>query len=649
SIVESSDIVFGVGVILEPNVFDRFNQDLSGASQFLSNSGKFMPYGYIEDNQFSLKKNYETDKDFENSNLYEVIKKSKKPYLSEPFEYITSNTNKKQVLLSYGYPLIEQGLFIGVIVCDIKIDTFNDILQEFSIFNGFNNLISPEGLEVYCRNPAHIMSPVTETISDQNFAKSVFQAIESKVTQNLFWFSSVLGQKAQSVFVPFVANEQDGRVWVVQGSYSIEASRATVKTTILISIGIALSVIIIIIFFLSSVIKKYAINPFIDMADFFEILATGNYTMSIPADQLKRNDEIGIIARSVDTMMHSTIAATSKIKKLVQKLTTTNENLITDIRSVSGYVKDCSENISSIVQEAEEQSIRVGNNKTSVETIYSNIRELDTAIHTQSSAITQSSAAIEQMIGNMSSIEKNITKISSRYDGLTDITKNGQVKQEQVVNLVRNVAGFSEMLLETNKIISSISNQTNLLAMNAAIEAAHAGESGKGFAVVADEIRKLAENSSEQSKQVGVQLNQIREKLDEIVTASSDSRTAFDSIVEQTTDIADFIVSLKNAIQEQGIASTQVLDGLKQIHYVTGTVSDAETKIKLLSDDMLKEILELNELSIEVKRRIENISTSIQTIEQVTANATEGVTIVNKDTLSVSDSINKFNLPEDAI
>jgi methyl-accepting chemotaxis protein len=165
-----------------------------------------------------------------------------------------------------------------------------------------------------------------------------------------------------------------------------------------------------------------------------------------------------------------------------------------------------------------------------MEAIAEGIAHLDKMIETQVSGNVEAAASIEQMVGNIASVTASVDKMVRRFGALMTAASDGKVKQEAVDARVKEIASQSELLLEANEVISGIASQTNLLAMNAAIEAAHAGEAGKGFSVVADEIRRLSETSAEQSRTIGAELARIQATIGEVVGASQDSEAAFAAV-----------------------------------------------------------------------------------------------------------------------
>ena len=253
-------------------------------------------------------------------------------------------------------------------------------------------------------------------------------------------------------------------------------------------------------------------------------------------------------------------------------------------------------NINSVKMQAETQSSAVSETNSVLEQSGQSVNELVNLINNQVAGISQASAAIEEMIGNISAVSNSVKLMSQSFKLLDSNVSDGNLKLENVGNKVNQMAEQSKMLLQANNMIAQVASQTNLLAMNAAIEAAHAGESGKGFSVVADEIRKLAETSSVQSKNINTELKEISSSIQDIVVLSGDARNSFDSIVNQLNSTDSIMEQIETAMNEQSLASTQILEALA---------------------DMKGQSASVNEQSMKLQSGIENVQNNMSVVSQV--------------------------------
>jgi len=199
---------------------------------------------------------------------------------------------------------------------------------------------------------------------------------------------------------------------------------------------------------------------------------------------------------------------------------------------------------------------------------------LNGQLETQSAAITESSAAIEQMIANTRSVNNTLSRNAQNVKELQEAAVVGQSGLNEVATDFKEIARESESLLEINSVMQNIASQTNLLSMNAAIEAAHAGESGRGFAVVADEIRKLAESSSRQSKTIGGVLKKIKGSIDKITKSTDNVMNKFEAIDGGVKTVAEQENGILNAMAEQSAGSTQIMQAIAQVNDITGQVKE---------------------------------------------------------------------------
>ena len=316
-------------------------------------------------------------------------------------------------------------------------------------------------------------------------------------------------------------------------------------------------------------------------------------TLRIPA---KGNNEFSELGADVNAFMEILQTLVKKLNEAQVSLEQIGEELGVNSQETASATSQIMANISSVRMQAETQSVAVSETTTVLEQSGESVNELVALINNQVAGITQASAAIEQMIGNISAVSNSIKIMAQSFKVLDSNVNDGNQKLENVGNKVLQMATQSKMLLEANNMIAQVASQTNLLAMNAAIEAAHAGEAGRGFSVVADEIRKLAETSSAQSKNINTELKEITASIQNIVSLSNEARNSYDSIVTQLNSTDSIMEQINNAMAEQSAASTQILEALA---------------------DMKDQSASVNDKSVNLQKGIENVQNNMNVVTQV--------------------------------
>jgi methyl-accepting chemotaxis protein len=334
-------------------------------------------------------------------------------------------------------------------------------------------------------------------------------------------------------------------------------------------------------------------------------------------------DQIGEITVKFNTF----ISNLSRIVAQIKSHSTTLKETAAELAENMDRSSEAVGRISSAVEETEKQIGIQGSSieqvTTAVEQITRNIGNLDSQIAGQASGVAESSAAVEEMVANIQSVTRTVETMAEHFTRLIGSADSGREKIEFVTARIGEVSEQSESLLQANQLISNIAAQTNLLAMNAAIEAAHAGEAGRGFAVVADEIRKLAENSAEHSKTINVELKTTREVIEKVVEAAAEAEAAFGEVDGLIREAGRMEEEIKHSMEEQSVGSREVLTALTEINEVTGQVKSGAgemhegiSSIQSEMEHLLEQSRGIFENVREILERTDEISEAVRRVNE---------------------------------
>ncbi len=407
-----------------------------------------------------------------------------------------------------------------------------------------------------------------------------------------------------------------------------------VRNVAIICISITLLAIITIFFVLKSLSKKMS-QPFKQIAKECDVLAKGDFTGETPSFATTEAQEIADGLNQIRSNMTGLIellySSTQNITNVNGELFQTTQTTLESIQQMEKSITNISTQVSSVMQGTSEA---VGN-------IEKSISSLDNQITKQSSYLDNSSSAIKEMSENISSIDQRATTMSDLVNKLVGNVEKEHAFIEESNGKLQGVSRDSVSLIEINDLIANVAAQTNLLAMNAAIEAAHAGDAGKGFAVVSDEIRKLAETTSNQSKNASSVIVSIKNDIEQVVVFSENLINAATLTMEVIKQVSQITEEVKSAMQEQSIGSRQVLDDMIGVEKITH-------EIRKNSGDILEVTTQARASDAESTQRIASLIKKIESdIESIAISAN---TVVNRvesgknSVTSLNDSVSQFTI-----
>jgi methyl-accepting chemotaxis protein len=444
-------------------------------------------------------------------------------------------------------------------------------------------------------------------------------------------YSPILDADLEMILYPFTIGETGVSWSLMLGTEDhmilAKINEMTIFTIILAVIAAVLTAVII--FFVAGSIAKPIVNVALTLKDISE--GEGDLTKTV---NINSNDEIGDLARYFNATLEKIKNLVIIIKKQSVALFDIGNELASNMTETAAAINEITANIQSIKGRILNQSASVTETNATMEQITVNIDKLNGHVDRQSASVAQSSSAIEEMLANIQSVTQTLVKNSGNVEELISSSEVGRIGLQEVAADIQEIAKESEGLLEINAVMENIASQTNLLSMNAAIEAAHAGEAGKGFAVVADEIRKLAENSGKQSKIISSVLKKIKESIDKITRSTESVLNKFEAIDGGVKTVSEQEENIRNAMEEQGAGSKQILEAIGQLNDATQMVKGGSQEMLDGSKQVIQESKHLETATQEITSGMNEMASGADQIN-VAVNRVNEISGQNKENIDM--------------
>ena len=517
-------------------------------------------------------------------------------YETEKFNFnINYNAEAQKTMLWINAPVFNRGTPIGLVGTGIDLTEFVDSIYQHHTGKDTLYLFNAAGEITGAKDSKLIEDKVTLDKELADIGAEVLSIAKDLKPDEVKYFEMPGGEFAVGT-IPSL----DWYIADIQPITMIDTLNNGI--TLLFAAMLAVTAVIFVIFYF---FISWMLKPMIYMEQALEqISANWDLTSRL---HIQRNDEIGTLGNFFNLTFDNLKNLVSIIKSKVHALMNTGHELTVNMTKTTAAVDNISANFDEIKALEAKQKEGAAEVDKAMDNIKASIDFQIKMTEEQAESVNASSSAIEEMTANIHSVSQTLIENSKNVESLIEASEYGRTSLQTVAQEIQEIAKDSEGLLEINSVMNTIASQTNLLAMNAAIEAAHAGESGKGFAVVADEIRKLAENSAKQSKTTATMLKKIKASIDNITKSSNEVIERFGAVDTGVKTVSEHEQNIRNAMEEQEAGGKQILDAIARLKEITISVQKGSEGMSKSGSDLINETDEFIKISNEAMRGMSDI------------------------------------------
>ncbi|MDR1031311.1 MAG: methyl-accepting chemotaxis protein [Treponema sp.] len=535
-------------------------------------------------------------------------------FIVDPDVYVGPN-GIPFLIANMSVPVKDNGTVVGYIGCTVELSTIQTLVDQIKPFgDGFAFVFSPGGLIAGHPDPSRLGKQMRDTETDTfgPFLDTMVDAVTQGTSASFSYRPPESKTTIQYYAVPFIIGHTR-----IPWTLAIGVSRDTVMVPVyrMIRICLIIGVFTMVLMSAGVIFTARSISrPIARMMGVLKDIAQGDLTKEIRGKE-DTQDELGDLARYLNFTVEQIKELVTDIKTKADVLTHIGVDMATNMTQTAVSVDEITAHIRSITSKTGNQQNSAKTTNALMGDVVGNINSLNEQIQKQEDWVNQSSAEIGQMLENIQQVTQSLITNREQVARLAQASEVGRSSLQEVSTAIQEIDQESAGLWEINEVMENIASQTNLLSMNAAIEAAHAGTAGKGFAVVAEEIRKLAESSSEQSQSISGLLKKIRESIDKISRFTEGVLLKFEAISEGVQLVSEQEKDVRIAMEEQGRGSKQILASMNGLQEITREIRSEAGSMQEKSHKVIKESGGLERITWEINGGMQEMASGADQID----------------------------------